>query len=131
MLKNGTIAAQRWGWPPSHWRWPLPPAAAQSTLEIAQRPRPRSCAARTRMLASGFLLEGRPRLGWVSTSTCARPSPPRFWVMPARSTYVPLTVQQRFAELQAGKVDVLARNSTITLQRDVGTGVDFYVREFL
>jgi len=32
--------------------------------------------------------------------------------------YVPLTAQQRFTALQSGEVDVLARNTTNTLNRD-------------
>ena len=44
---------------------------------------------------------------------------------------VPLTAQQRFTALQSGEIDMLVRNSTITLQRDSGlgiqyTGVNFY-----
>lgn len=48
----------------------------------------------------------------------------------AKVTFVPLTAQQRFTDLQAGKVDMLARNSTITLQRDAGTDVDFTAANF-
>jgi general L-amino acid transport system substrate-binding protein len=40
-------------------------------------------------------------------------------------TFVPLTADQRFDALAAGKVDLLARNSTVTLQRTAGTGVRF------
>ncbi|MBS0541333.1 MAG: amino acid ABC transporter substrate-binding protein, partial [Proteobacteria bacterium] len=44
---------------------------------------------------------------------------------------VPLSAQQRFTALQSGEIDMLVRNSTITLQRDAGlgiqyTGVNFY-----
>ncbi|HJD44952.1 MAG TPA: amino acid ABC transporter substrate-binding protein [Candidatus Paenalcaligenes intestinipullorum] len=44
---------------------------------------------------------------------------------------VPLNSQQRFTALQSGEVDVLARNTTITQQRDtalgaMGVGVNFY-----
>jgi general L-amino acid transport system substrate-binding protein len=44
---------------------------------------------------------------------------------------VPLSAQQRFTALQSGEIDMLVRNSTITLQRDGGlgiqyTGVNFY-----
>jgi general L-amino acid transport system substrate-binding protein len=43
----------------------------------------------------------------------------------------PLSAQQRFLALQSGEIDILVRNSTITLQRDAGlgiqyTGVNFY-----
>ncbi|MBS0548787.1 MAG: amino acid ABC transporter substrate-binding protein [Proteobacteria bacterium] len=44
---------------------------------------------------------------------------------------VPLSAQQRFTALQSGEIDMLVRNSTVTLQRDAGlgiqyTGVNFY-----
>ena len=41
--------------------------------------------------------------------------------------YVPLTAQQRFTALQSGEVDVLARNTTVTLTRDTALGLDFTV----
>src|SRR3981189_3321857 len=49
----------------------------------------------------------------------------------AKAKYVPLSAQQRFLALQSGEIDVLVRNSTITLERDAGlgiqyTGVNFY-----
>ncbi len=48
-----------------------------------------------------------------------------------KTKFVPLSAQQRFTALQSGEIDVLVRNSTITLQRDAGlgiqyTGVNFY-----
>jgi general L-amino acid transport system substrate-binding protein len=44
---------------------------------------------------------------------------------------VPLTAQMRFTALQSGEIDMLVRNSTVTLQRDAGlgiqyTGINFY-----
>ena len=39
--------------------------------------------------------------------------------------FVPLNSQQRFASLQAGEVDVLARNTTWTLTRDASLGFHF------
>lgn len=39
--------------------------------------------------------------------------------------YVPLTSDVRFTELQAGNVDVLQRNTTWTLTRDITLGSDF------
>lgn len=36
---------------------------------------------------------------------------------------VPLNAQQRFTALQSGEIDVLARNTTVTLTRDAGLGV--------
>jgi general L-amino acid transport system substrate-binding protein len=44
--------------------------------------------------------------------------------------FVPLSAMERFAALQAGKVDMLARNSTVTLQRSAEgaqfAAIDFY-----
>lgn len=42
-----------------------------------------------------------------------------------RVRFVPLTSQQRFTALQAGEVDMLARNSTWTLTRDASLGLHF------
>jgi len=39
--------------------------------------------------------------------------------------YVPLSSQQRFTALQSGEVDILARNTTVTLTRDTALGLDF------
>jgi general L-amino acid transport system substrate-binding protein len=39
--------------------------------------------------------------------------------------YTPLTAAQRFTALQSGEIDVLARNTTITYQRDVQLGIEF------
>ncbi|HEX3695781.1 MAG TPA: amino acid ABC transporter substrate-binding protein [Polyangia bacterium] len=39
--------------------------------------------------------------------------------------FIPLNSQQRFASLQAGEVDLLARNTTWTLTRDVSLGFHF------
>jgi len=39
--------------------------------------------------------------------------------------YTPLSAQQRFTALQAGEVDVLSRNTTWTLTRDVSLGIHF------
>src|SRR5512145_1970330 len=39
--------------------------------------------------------------------------------------FTPLTAAQRFAVLQAGEIDVLARVTTVTFQRDVQLGIEF------
>ncbi len=39
--------------------------------------------------------------------------------------YTPLTAQQRFTALQSGEIDVLARNTTWTISRDTGLGLNF------
>jgi general L-amino acid transport system substrate-binding protein len=49
----------------------------------------------------------------------------------SRFKAVPLSSQQRFTALQSGEIDMLARNTTVTLQRDaalgaISAGVNFY-----
>jgi len=39
--------------------------------------------------------------------------------------YTPLTAQQRFTALQSGEVDILSRNTTWTISRDTGLGLNF------
>lgn len=42
---------------------------------------------------------------------------------PDKVRYVPLPATQRFAALQSGEVDVLSRNTTVTLSRDTALGL--------
>lgn len=49
----------------------------------------------------------------------------------SRFKAVPLSSQQRFTALQSGEIDLLARNTTVTLQRDaalgaISAGINFY-----
>ena len=44
---------------------------------------------------------------------------------PEKVKYVPLTAQQRFTALQSGEIDLLSRNTTLTLQRDAELGLNF------
>lgn len=44
---------------------------------------------------------------------------------PNKVKFVPLSSQQRFTALQSGEVDVLSRNTTRTLSRDVKLGLNF------
>jgi general L-amino acid transport system substrate-binding protein len=39
--------------------------------------------------------------------------------------YTPLTAQQRFTALQSGEIDILSRNTTWTISRDTGLGLNF------
>jgi general L-amino acid transport system substrate-binding protein len=43
----------------------------------------------------------------------------------AKVDYVPLSAVDRFDALKAGKIDLLSRNSTWTMSRDLGLGIDF------
>ena len=42
-----------------------------------------------------------------------------------RVRYTPLTSQQRFTALQSGEIDLLARNTTWSITRDTGLGLNF------
>ena len=42
-----------------------------------------------------------------------------------KARYTPLTAQQRFTALQSGEVDILSRNTTWTMSRDTGLGLNF------
>ena len=42
---------------------------------------------------------------------------------PDKVRWVPLTSQQRFTAIQSGEVDVLARNTTVTMSRDASMGL--------
>lgn len=44
---------------------------------------------------------------------------------PAKVTFVPLSAGERFESLRAGRIDLLSRNSTWTLEREAGLGLAF------
>jgi general L-amino acid transport system substrate-binding protein len=44
---------------------------------------------------------------------------------PTKVRFIPLTAKDRFTALQSGEVDVLARNSTVTMSRDTQLGLEF------
>lgn len=44
---------------------------------------------------------------------------------PSKVQFVPLSAKDRFAAVQSGQVDVLARNATVTMSRDTQLGLDF------
>src|SRR3546814_20613156 len=43
----------------------------------------------------------------------------------AKLRFTPLSAQDRFTALQSGEVDIMSRNTTWTLRRDAGLGLDF------
>ncbi len=44
---------------------------------------------------------------------------------PTKIKFTPLSAQQRFPAIQSGEVDVLSRNTTVTLTRDTSVGLNF------
>ena len=61
----------------------------------------------------------------ASTSISAARSPAAIFDDPAKVTFVPLSASERFEALRAGRVDLLSRNSTWTLEREAGLGLAF------
>lgn len=104
-----------------------PPALAQSTLDAVKKRGQLNCGVNGQL--PGFSVRGSQGWAGLDVDMCRAVAAAVLGDV-AKVNFVPLTAQQRFDELQAGKVDVLARNSTITLQRDVGTGVDFAAVNF-
>lgn len=103
------------------------PAAAESTLDVVKKRGQLNCGINGEL--PGF--SAKAIQGWAGLDVdMCRAVAAAVLGDAGKVNYVPLTAQQRFAELQAGKVDMLARNSTITLQRDVGTEVDFAAVNF-
>jgi len=49
---------------------------------------------------------------------------------PSKVKFVPLTAANRFTALQSGEIDVLSRNTTWTMERDITLGVDFAAVNF-
>lgn len=103
------------------------PAVAQSTLDVVKKRGQLNCGINGEL--PGF--SWRASWGWAGLDVdMCKAVAAAVLGDAAKVNFVPLTAQQRFADLQAGKVDMLARNSTITLQRDAGTGVDFTAVNF-
>jgi general L-amino acid transport system substrate-binding protein len=44
---------------------------------------------------------------------------------PSKVKFTPLSAQQRFPAIQSGEVDLLSRNTTVTLTRDTSVGLNF------
>ena len=100
------------------------PAHAGKTLDAIKQRGQLVCGVNTGL--AGLL--GRPTAratGPASTSTSARPSPPRSSATRNKVKYVPLNAQQRFTALQSGEIDILSRNTTWTLTRDASLGLHF------
>jgi general L-amino acid transport system substrate-binding protein len=49
---------------------------------------------------------------------------------PSKVKFVPLTAANRITALQSGDIDVLSRNTTWTMSRDTGLGIDFAAVHF-
>jgi len=90
-------------------------SSAQSTLDVVKKRGTLNCGVNGQL--RGFSWHGGP-IGWTGFDVDLCKAVAAATLGDAtRVTYTPLTAQQRFKELADGRVDLLARNSTVMLQR--------------
>ncbi|MEY2633690.1 MAG: hypothetical protein RIR00_2344 [Pseudomonadota bacterium] len=101
---------------------PAPALAGKTLAEIRQRGEI-ACGVSTGL--AGFSApDSRGQWRGLDTDLC-RALAAAVLGQPEKVKWVPLNAQQRFAALQAGEVDVLARNTTWSLSRDAALGLHF------
>ena len=98
-------------------------AAAQGTLEAVQSKGYVQCGVNTGL--AGFS-QPDSKGAWrgVDVDVCRAVAAAVFGDA-AKVRFTPLTAQQRFTALQSGEIDVLSRNTTWTITRDTGLGLNF------
>jgi general L-amino acid transport system substrate-binding protein len=99
------------------------PALAQSTLEAVRSRGFVQCGVNTGL--AGFAAPDSKGV-WrgIDVDVCRAVAAAVFRDA-AKVRFTPLTSQQRFTALQSGEVDILARNTTWTISRDTGLGLNF------
>ncbi|OGA67311.1 MAG: amino acid ABC transporter substrate-binding protein [Betaproteobacteria bacterium RIFCSPLOWO2_12_FULL_68_20] len=99
------------------------PALAQSTLEAVRSKGFVQCGVNTGL--AGFSQPDSKGV-WrgIDVDVCRAVAAAVFGDS-AKVRYTPLTAQQRFTALQSGEVDILSRNTTWTITRDTGLGLNF------
>src|SRR5215510_13845236 len=101
------------------------PAAAQtpSTLEVVKKRGQIICGVNVGL--GGFSLpDSQGKWAGLDVDMCAAVAAAVLGDA-TKTKFVPLSAQQRFLALQSGEIDVLVRNSTITLERDAGIGLQY------
>ncbi len=97
------------------------PAHAGKTLDALKSRGQLVCGVNTG-LAGFSMADSSGRWSGLDVDTC-RAVAAAVLGDPDKVRYVPLNAQQRFTALQSGEVDLLARNTTVTLTRDAGLGL--------
>jgi general L-amino acid transport system substrate-binding protein len=99
------------------------PAAAQSTLDAVRHRGHLQCGVNTGL--AGFSQPDSKGV-WrgIDVDVCRAVAAAVFGDA-NKVRYTPLTAQQRFTALQSGEVDILSRNTTWTITRDTGLGLNF------
>ena len=96
----------------------LTPAAAQTTLAVVKQRGHVVCGVNPGLI--GFSMRGElDRWTGFDVDFCRALSAAIF-NDPDKVVFVPLTAGERFVALQSGRVDVLSRNSTWTMEREAG-----------
>jgi general L-amino acid transport system substrate-binding protein len=93
----------------------LTPAAAQTTLASVKQRGHLICGVNPGLI--GFSTREGDRWSGFDVDFC-RALAAAIFNDPNRVTFIPLTAGERFAALQSGRIDVLSRNSTWTLERE-------------
>ena len=99
------------------------PASAEPTLETVKKRGELVCGADGRLPGFSFADERKEWRG-LDVDLC-RAIAAAVLGDARKVRFVPLSTAQRFRALEAGEVDVLARNSTVTLQRSAGTRLTY------
>jgi general L-amino acid transport system substrate-binding protein len=106
----------------------LPPAAAQSTLDAVRARGSLACGVNGELRGFSWHM---PQGGWqgLDVDMC-RAVAAAVLGDAAHVRYVPVTAAQRFQALREGRIDLLARNTTVTLRRGAegakAVAVNFY-----
>jgi general L-amino acid transport system substrate-binding protein len=100
------------------------PAFAGATLDAVKQKGSFTCGVNAGGVAGFSLVDSKGEWTGIDADYCKAVSAALFGSTD-KIKYVGLTAQQRFTALQSGEVDVLARNTTGTLQRDTSSGLRF------
>jgi general L-amino acid transport system substrate-binding protein len=98
-------------------------ASAQATLQSVKQKGFLTCGSNTGL--AGF---GQPDAqgNWTGLDVeFCRAIAAAIFDDPTKVRFIPLSAKDRFTALQSGEVDVLSRNSTVTMSRDTQLGLDF------
>ncbi|MBS0538659.1 MAG: amino acid ABC transporter substrate-binding protein [Proteobacteria bacterium] len=99
------------------------PASAQATLDAVRKRGSLSCGVNG--AAPGFSMQNAAKQWEGLDVDLCRAIAAATLGDATKVTYTPLTAERRFAALETGSIDVLARNTTVSLQRSAGVHARF------
>jgi general L-amino acid transport system substrate-binding protein len=98
-------------------------ASAQATLNSVKQKGFLTCGSNTGLAGFG-LPDAQGNWKGLDVDLC-RAIAAAIFDDPTKVRFIPLSAKDRFTALQSGEVDVLSRNSTVTMSRDTQLGLDF------